>query len=187
MASVSYWVSINFFIGGLLFVLGSIDWMVPNVGDTTHGADMIHYGASVAWPYLIGAIFFVVGCYLALVEIINGNLQLDAPMLVAGEASEPQRGSVAKGKRDSYRHVARVHELEKGVTGLHANECGACVTGLVWWAWQPNSEVYLGTLAQFIGSLLFLVACIMGMPDILGPLSNNYHEEWIECVPLHGR
>ena len=30
-ASVSYWVSINFMVGGALFTAGSVDWMVPNV------------------------------------------------------------------------------------------------------------------------------------------------------------
>ncbi len=60
---------------------------------------------------------------------------------------------------------------------LESGECTACVCGLTWWAWQPESEVYLGTLAQFVGAILFIIACIIGLPDVMEAISE---EEWVE-------
>ena len=36
--SLSFWVSVLFFVGSLLFVVGSVLWMIPEIGDTFHGA-----------------------------------------------------------------------------------------------------------------------------------------------------
>ena len=44
---------------------------------------------SVTYPYLLGSVFFTIGCYLAWVEVINANLQV---AVERGEVSP--RGSV---------------------------------------------------------------------------------------------
>jgi len=189
-ASVSYWVSVNFFIGGVLFTVGSIDWMIANVGDTTHGASMSRYADTVAWPYFVGGLFFNIGCYLAVVEIINGNLQLDAAKLAerTNIECEPSERSAREPRvaQDVPLWHAKLDELE--TASVDCTGCGACMTGLTWWAWQPNSTVYLGTLIQLIGALFFTVGCVIGLPVVLEPLTNGYAEDmdWVEYTFVFG-
>uniref|UniRef100_A0A7S4B7D4 Uncharacterized protein n=1 Tax=Chrysotila carterae TaxID=13221 RepID=A0A7S4B7D4_CHRCT len=66
--SVSFWESFTILCGACLFLSGSVDWMTP-IGDTAHGASEEQSAATVAWPYVCGGVFFLIGCYLALVRL----------------------------------------------------------------------------------------------------------------------
>ena len=48
--------------------------MIPSVGDSAHGAPMWEARATVTYPFFVGSTFFLIGCYLAFVEVINANL-----------------------------------------------------------------------------------------------------------------
>ena len=64
--SVPYWSSLSFFVGAALFTEGSFYWMAV-------GADAAPAWA-VTYPFFIGGVCFLAGCYLAFVEVINANL-----------------------------------------------------------------------------------------------------------------
>ena len=87
--SVPYWVSLTFLIGAILFTEGSFAWMIPSVGDEAHGAPLWEARATVTYPYFVGSTFFLIGCYLAFVEVINANLHEE----LKGEGPDPN-GSV---------------------------------------------------------------------------------------------
>ena len=72
--SAPYWSAVTFLIGSLLFLVGSVAWMVPALGDEAHGASALSAELSVTYPFLVGSICFTVGCYLALVVVVNANL-----------------------------------------------------------------------------------------------------------------
>ena len=73
--SVPYWVAVTFATGATLFTVGSLDWMLPYVGDTSHGAPLWAQAYSMTYPFFVGGLFFIAGCYLNLVEVINANLE----------------------------------------------------------------------------------------------------------------
>jgi len=79
--SVPYWSSVSFLIGAVLFTEGSLCWMCDAIGDAAVWG--------ITYPYFLGSIGFLIGCYLAFVEVINANLSED---LAAG-ALEPE-GSI---------------------------------------------------------------------------------------------
>lgn len=109
--SVPYWVSLCFFVGGLLFTVGSFLWMIPQVGGAKapawEAALTVRAGwrmdaspfsprlspAQVSYPFFAGSIFFLVGCYLAFVEMINANLQEELAHATPAEALQRERGS----------------------------------------------------------------------------------------------
>ena len=74
--ALPYWVAWSFLLGSLNFIIGSFCWMLPSVGDAEHGAPAWEVLYSVTYPYLLGSVFFTIGCYLAWVEVLNANLQL---------------------------------------------------------------------------------------------------------------
>jgi len=177
-------------------------------------------GAQVSWVYWVGSKFFLAGCYLALVEIINGNLQLDAPKLVEGATDAetgrpiPQHAVVDEAENEYFAliqaahhtdeqaeavaaHVAArhsgalQHKLHRGQKAVAARAeavkqrrvgMRSCLGKLRWWAWQPQSHVYLGTLTQLVGALLFEVGCTCGLPIVLGTFNSksDHDSEWTE-------
>ena len=82
--SIPYWGSLSYLLGAILFVEGSLAWMVPSIGDEENGAPPELAHATVAWPYLIGSILFGIGCYLAFVEVINANLEQEITEAATG-------------------------------------------------------------------------------------------------------
>ena len=67
--SVPYWVCVSFIAGAVLFTIGSIDWMLPYIGDTAHGAPPWAAAYSMTYPFFVGGLFFILGCYLSFVEV----------------------------------------------------------------------------------------------------------------------
>ena len=79
--SVPYWVSVSFLAGGVLFAAGSFCWMAPSLGDVARGAPDWTAALLVQYPFFVGSLLFTVGCYLALVEVVNANLQVELDAL----------------------------------------------------------------------------------------------------------
>ena len=104
--SVPYWTNVCFLAGSVLFTVGSICWMLPHVGDSARGAPAWAVVWSVSYPYFAGSVFFLLGCYLNFVEVINANMQLELLRLqateqtVAGKATAGQAtaGQAAAGQ-----------------------------------------------------------------------------------------
>ena len=97
--SVPYWVSMAFLVGASLFTVGSIDWMLPYVGDTARGASEWAATYSMTYPFFLGGLCFIAGCYLSLVEVINANLGEEiriAPELLDPSGSVFRQGSSAQ-------------------------------------------------------------------------------------------
>ena len=92
--SLPYWTAVNFLLGSILFTFGSFSWMLPDVGDTEHGAPAWASALTVSWPFFIGSLYFTVGCYLALVVAINANLHEELRKRVEGRVA-PERASNA--------------------------------------------------------------------------------------------
>jgi len=53
--SIPYWGAVTFLVGAILFTEGSFAWMLPNVGDTAHGADPQLAEETVGYPFFAGA------------------------------------------------------------------------------------------------------------------------------------
>ena len=170
--SVPWWSTVLFFVGALLFTEGSFGWFA--VGDAA--APLF----TVTWPYFVGACNFLIGCYLAFVEVINANLSED----LATGALKPT-GSIHResAKASLMRHPlfalttagsgGRESGRESGSSGSSAlsvkqpekNEtCYAFLRRLHWWRFQPHSLLWWGALVQLIGACLFQVACYSALP-----------------------
>jgi len=194
--------SLNFFIGALLFTVGSLDWMMPNVGDEEHGATAKDVAFTVTYPYAVGAIFFIVGCYLAFVEVLNANLTEEVkrqpeglPLNLEGSVHRPSRTRTISIPSPPGNAGDTEHGLRQGrehlLNGLNAplpehddaviHECCGTIRQLRWWGWQPRSVLYWGSLAQFIGSVLFAEGCISQLPCFAG-LSHST-QVWVLYAP----
>lgn len=168
--SVNYWVSLNFLAGGFLFTVGSIDWMLPRLGDRQHGATAVAISASVGYPYFVGAITFVVGCYLALVEVLNANLQEEIKAVGGLDPDGSILRTVSRASLPTHdgRDASLLPRRSSGEVGDGAAERG-CVRRLRWCGVQPGSLLWWASFSQLVGAILFQVACtytLPFMPDI---------------------
>ena len=188
--SVPYWVAVCFFSGALLFVVGSFCWMLPQVGDASRGAAPWEAAWTVAYPFMLGSVFFTAGCYLAWVEVLNANLQVEVRANPLGlnpagsvhrtsqldrEMAVPTAGADVGGLR------ARL--LDGPATRGPFTSCGGCVRALRWWGWQPHSLLFWGALVQLWGALLFNLACYSGLPGASKPLDGYDGEVWLVYLP----
>ena len=79
--SVPYWATSTFLLGALLFSFGSFYWMAVPLGGVVSVWLM-------TYPFFLGGLGFLSGCYLAFVEVINANLQEDIALgLLSPEGS----------------------------------------------------------------------------------------------------
>ena len=177
-----YWVSISFLLGGALFTIGSFDWMIPSVGGAAAPAWEAAY--SVSYPFFVGSLFFLSGCYLSLVEVLNANLQEDIKAVGGIDHLDPS-GSLhrrlqqpasrtpsaeAKGHafvtlKESSDSVS-VDVSEVGALHEKGGSIGYCAS-LRWWGWQPRSILYWGALTQLVGACAFEVSCVAGLPGLI--------------------
>mmetsp|Transcript_54031 Transcript_54031/g.124381 ORF Transcript_54031/g.124381 Transcript_54031/m.124381 type:complete len:435 (-) Transcript_54031:379-1683(-) len=166
--SVPYWTSVTFLCGALFFTAGSVAWMIPAVGDGAHGAPQWEAQLTVTDTYLVGAVFFVVGCYAGFVEVINANLTEEVH-----SSTEPLNpiGSVhARSVRERggsfSRSEAQLEAWSKS-THMQPETWPGWLLSLHWWRFQPNSLLWWGALVQLLSAGIFLLACVAGLPGVL--------------------
>jgi hypothetical protein len=63
--TISYWVTVTFFEGSLLFTISSLIGCLPMAKEHKVGR------ALIVWPYFIGGCFFQLGAYFMCLEIVN--------------------------------------------------------------------------------------------------------------------
>ena len=188
--SVPYWVAVCFMSGAILFVFGSFCWMLPQVGDASRGAPPWEAAWTVAYPYMLGSVFFTAGCYLAWVEVLNANLQVDVRANPQGlnpagsvhrqsqldrELAVPTAGADAGGLKA---RLLDAPPMRRPFTSF-----GGCVRALRWWGWQPHSLLFWGALVQLWGALLFNLSCYGGLPGAALPLGGHDGEVWLVYLP----
>ena len=182
--SVPYWVGMAFLVGATLFTVGSVDWMLPYVGDTARGAPLWAATYSTTYPFFVGGLCFIAGCYLSLVEVVNANLGEEiriSPELIDPSGSVFRHGSSAQLRSSSASlpsasplpsqpapppppHACSTELLHAPM--LHAppttpkpHGCSGC--RVRWWGWQPRSLLYWGALVQLLSAIVFQVARAM--------------------------
>ena len=193
--SVPYWVSLAFLFGAILFTLGSLDWMLPYVGDMAHGAPMWAYSYSTAYPFFLGGLAFILGCYLSFVEVINANLGEE---IRTAPSNIDQSGSVHRpGSRRAQLRTRSTVGYTGGYSGdrpsvpshpapappphapphelLHAPMLTAppdlsSGSGLRWVAWQPRSLLYWGAVVQLVSALVFQAGCSLRYIGLQPPI-----------------
>ena len=171
--SVPYWVSVSFLAGDVLFAAGSFCWMAPSLGDVARGAPDWTAALLVQYPFFVGSLLFTVGCYLALVEVVNANFQVELDAL-SDEGSIHRRRSrealEARSRSGSFGAALSARLLPAAVApaaappAAPASRRGEFSAALRWWGWQPSSLLYWGALGQLVGAFAFNVACAAGLP-----------------------
>lgn len=191
--SVPYWVAVCFLSGAILFVVGSFCWMLPQVGDASRGAPPWEAAWTVAYPYMLGSLLFTAGCYLAWVEVLNANLQVEVRANPHGlnPAGSVHRQSPRLGREMMALPTAgadageglKARLLDGPPTRGPFTSCGGCVRALRWWGWQPHSPLFWGALVQLWGALLFNLSCYGGLPDAATPLDGHAGEVLFVYLP----
>ena len=190
--AVPYWVSVSFLVGAILFVYGSFAWFA--MGDTPVTPFDMH--VQVTYPFWVGSVLFLVGCYLGFVEVINANLEEDVK---SGKLNIEGRFA---GKESLKRHTdenpsflesaseplvtaegaatssvsSRLSSKSSPPSSAPADSLLGCLRQLHWFRLQPGSLLWWGALIQLIGAILFEVACTAGLPGIAE--SYELDEDW---------
>lgn len=105
--------------------------------------------AQVAYPFFLGGLCFLAGCYLAFVEVINANLSEDLA-----------DGSLAF-LPSTLSPTPRIKPRP----------------ALYWWRFQPKSLLWWGAFMQLAGALLFQIALCADLPQS-GLVGFEQHARW---------
>ncbi|KAL1527087.1 hypothetical protein AB1Y20_015770 [Prymnesium parvum] len=176
--SVPYWNSVCFLFGGVLFTLSSGAWMIPSVGGAEAAKGLA--AMTVSYPYFVGSLFFLGGCYLSVVEVINANLQEEVMHLnPVGSVHRQQDLKFPRrrpGERaDDLRPFQKLPDVSDEWTS-NARKID-CFASLRWWGWQPQSVLYWAAIVQLFGAVSYFVACLYGLPGML-----HSHEQEVVLV-----
>ena len=127
----------------------------------------------VTMPFCWGSVFFTGGCYLTLLEVVNGNLQEE----VARRESKAPAAGVRSDASGTVGLGESLLELSLGTTSRDLFDGRHRIR---WWGWQPDSLLFWAALVQLYGALCFNVACFGGLP---GAVTGGHMQE-VVCVYL---
>jgi hypothetical protein len=150
----SYFVSITFLLGSMLFAVGCIfDIQASKL-------NAMQKRGTVDGPFFIGCVMFTLGSYAGLVMVMNVGREdsinrsthsNDGTVLVKDvERGSPPKGDVV---------VPNALPLDESET---EDEEPPPRQGLIWWRWQPDEgcpmESFWGFWSYMVGSFLFCIA-----------------------------
>jgi hypothetical protein len=146
----SYFVSITFLLGSMLFVVGcAFDIWADNL-------NVVQKRGTVDGPFFIGCVLFTMGAYAGLVMVINAGREDGIGSSVhSSYGTVPARDMEQVSPPNGYVTVPNASLLDVEF------QAGSR-PGLIWWRWLPDEdcpmESFWGFWTYMVGSFLFTVA-----------------------------